>query len=90
MRQVLQKGAIGAALVAAGVLAGGAVPPARLAHGEVRTTAPPQPFQSGSQLSVPLLREIASTLRQIDSRLARLETAAQKLQRAKPERASEN
>ena len=39
---------------------------------------PEQPqFQSGS---VPVLRDISATLHQIDSRLARLETVAQKLQ----------
>jgi hypothetical protein len=32
------------------------------------------------QLSVPLLKEIAATLHQIDARLAKLEIAAQKLQ----------
>ena len=47
-------------------------------------TAPPQAFQTGGQLSVPVLKEIAATLHQIDSRLARLEAVAQKLQTAKP------
>lgn len=90
MRQVLQKGAIGIALVAGGVLAGGALSSVKEAHGEIRTTAPPQSFQTGGQLSVPVLKEIATTLRQIDSRLARLETMAQKLQTAKPAATGEN
>jgi hypothetical protein len=90
MRHVLQKGAIGVALLVAGVLAGGAVPSAKLAHGEIRPTAPPQSFQTGGQLSVPVLKEIAATLRQIDSRLARLESVAQKLQTAKPGIKDEN
>jgi hypothetical protein len=90
MRHVLQKGAIGIALVTGGVLAGGVLPAVKMAHGEIRTTAPPQAFQSGGQLSVPVLKEIATTLRQIDSRLARLETMAQKLQTARPDAAGEN
>jgi hypothetical protein len=80
MRKLLKKGAIGLALVGAGVLAGGTIPSVKLAHGELRSGAPPQAFQSGAQLSVPVLREIAATLQQIDSRLARLEKVAQQLQ----------
>jgi hypothetical protein len=90
MKSLFRQGAIGIALLVVGVLAGGAVPSAKLAHGEVRQTAPPQAFQSGGQLSVPVLKEIAATLRQIDSRLARLESVAQKLQTAKPGRTGEN
>jgi hypothetical protein len=84
MRSNLQKGAIGLALLCAGFLIGGAIPSARIAHGEVRTGPPPEAFQSGGQLSVPVLKEIAATLRQIDSRLARLETVAQKMQTVRP------
>lgn len=84
MRHVLRKGAIGSALVLGGMLAGGSLPSAKVAQGEVRGTAPPAAFQSGGQLSVPILREIAVTLRQMDSRLERLEAIAQKLQRARP------
>ena len=90
MKSVLRQGAIGIALVVAGVLVGGAVPSAKVAHGEIRATAPPQSFQTGGQLSVPVLKEIAATLRQIDSRLARLESVAQKLQTAKPVSTGEN
>jgi hypothetical protein len=90
MKRVLQKGAIGVVLVMAGVLAGGGWPSAKVAQGEIRTTAPPPPFQSGSQQSVPVLKEIAATLRQIDSRLARLESVAQKLQTSKPDRTGVN
>jgi hypothetical protein len=74
----------------AGVFAGGAVTSAKVAHGEIRQTAPPQAFQSGGQLSVPVLKEIAATLRQIDSRLARLESVAQKLQTTKPGTTGQN
>jgi hypothetical protein len=85
MKNVLQKGAIGLALVGAGVLAGGTMPSAKIAHGEIRATAPPQAFQSGAQLSVPILREIATTLRQIDGRLAQLEKVADKMANARPQ-----
>jgi hypothetical protein len=84
LKPVLHKGAIGLALVLGGMLAGGLLPSVKVAHGEIRTPAPPAAFQSGSQLSVPILREIAVTLRQMDSRLERLEAIAQKLQRVRP------
>lgn len=79
-RTKLRNGVIGLVLVSAGILAGAALAPPQQAHGEVRETPAPQAFQSGGQLSVPVLKEIAATLRQIDARLARLETVAQKLQ----------
>lgn len=81
MWSMFEKGAIGLALLGAGMAIGAATPTARTALGEVRTGAPPQAFQSGGQLSVPVLREIAATLHQIDARLAKLESAAQKLQK---------
>jgi hypothetical protein len=80
MRVNLQKGLIAAVLVASSVLAGAVVSTSNRAQGEVRVTPPPVAFQSGGQLSLPLLKEIASTLQQIDARLARLESIAQKLQ----------
>lgn len=67
------------ALAVTGVIVGANLS-SNVAHGEVRGTPEPPAFQSGGQQSVPVLREIAATLRQIDSRLARLETVAQKLQ----------
>ncbi len=70
-------------LLVAGMAAGAAIQSSNTAHGEVRTGPPPTAFQSGSQLSVPILKEIASTLHQMDGRLARLETVAQKLQTQK-------
>jgi hypothetical protein len=70
----------GALLLVAGIVVGASVSTSNVAHGEVRTGPPPTAFQSGGQLSVPILKEIASTLHQIDARLARLETVAQKLQ----------
>jgi hypothetical protein len=71
---------VGVALTVAGGLAGASVSTSNVAHGEVRGTPPPVAFQSGGQLSVPILQEIAATLHQMDARLARLETVAQKLQ----------
>ena len=64
----------------AGMTLWAAIPPTNQAQGEVRATPEPQSFQTGGQLSVPVLREISATLRQIDGRLARLETVAAKLQ----------
>jgi len=80
----LRDGAIAVALITAGIVAGAAFGPPPEAQAEIRATAPPKAFQSGGQLSVPILKEIAATLRQIDSRLARLETVAQKLQATRP------
>jgi hypothetical protein len=90
MTSIWRQGAIGLALATAGALAGGALSSTQIAHGEIRETAPPQSFQTGGQMSVPVLREIAATLRQIDGRLARLEAAAQKLQTSRPGTTGEN
>lgn len=68
---------IGLALAASFILLGAAIPTTNQAHGEVRGTPEQPQFQSGS---VPILREISGTLRQIDARLARLETTVQKMQ----------
>lgn len=85
----LRRIVLGLALGAGCVLAGTAIPTANQALGEVRGTPEQPQFQSGS---VPLLREISTTLHQMDARLARLEVAAQKLQaaaKAKPQRTTE-
>jgi hypothetical protein len=74
------RGFAGGALVIAGMLTGAALDGSSEALGEVRAGPEPTAFQTGGQLSVPVLKEIAATLHQIDSRLARLETVAQKLQ----------
>jgi len=72
-----QKLLIGLALAAGCMLVGAAMPPANQALGEVRAGAPEPPaFQQGT---VPVLRDISATLRQIDGRLGRLETLAQKM-----------
>jgi hypothetical protein len=68
---------IGLALAAGCMLVGTTIPMANQALGEV-SGRPEQPTFTTS--SVPLLREISATLRQMDGRLARLETLAQKIQ----------
>ncbi len=81
LRQTL----IGLLLVAAGAIAGASMTTTREAHAEIRATPQPPAFQSGGQLSVPVLKEIAATLHQMDSRLARLEALAQKMQTRRTE-----
>ena len=83
-RQGLRDTLLGGVLLIAGMIVGAAATTSNVAQGEIRTTPPPQAFQSGGQLSVPVLKEIAATLHQIDGRLARLETVAQKLQTQRP------
>jgi hypothetical protein len=79
-RASLYRCVLGIVLATAGVVVGSAITMSNEAHGEVRATPEPMSFQSGGQLSVPVLKEIAATLHQIDARLSRLEVAAQKLQ----------
>ena len=68
------------ALTGAGAIVGANLSTTNVAHGEVTAGQERRTFESGGQQSVPILREIAATLRQMDGRLARLETAAQKMQ----------
>ena len=81
-RLQLRDGLFGFALVGTGIVAGAALAPSHEAHAEIRATPSPPAFQSGGQLSVPVLKEIAATLHQIDARLARLESVAQKMQKS--------
>jgi hypothetical protein len=69
----------GVLLVGVGAVVGSVATEPRSAWGEVRAPAAVPHFQSGDQLSLPLLQEISATLRQIDSRLARLEAVAKLL-----------
>jgi hypothetical protein len=72
-----QKSLIGLALAAGCMLVGATIPTTNQALGEVRGGAPEPPaFQQGT---VPVLRDISATLHQIDGRLARLESLAQKM-----------
>jgi hypothetical protein len=75
-RNTLNRWIASAALVAAGVTVGIALESSSTAIGQ--QTPPPVAFQSGGQLSLPILKEISATLHQMDARLARLETAALK------------
>jgi hypothetical protein len=71
---------VGMGLLGAGFLAGsGAMPPSE-ARGEVTIAPPPKAFETGGQLSVPILKEMSATLHQMDARLARMETVASLLQ----------
>lgn len=70
-----------AALLLTGMLIGSAISPPSTAWGEVEPPQPPKTFQSGSQISVPILRDIAATLHQMDARMARLEAIARELQK---------
>lgn len=69
--------AFGSVFAVACMIVGASVSTTKQAHGEVTGTPEPPTFQAGS---VPVLREIAATLRQMDARLARLEVTAQKMQ----------
>ena len=71
------------ALVGAGVLIGAGWSPMGATNAVAQPADQPQHFQSGGQLALPVLMEIAATLKQMDARLARLETAAQQLRPAR-------
>ena len=71
----------GMAMLVAGLILGSTVTRPMTAWGEIRDSMPIQPhFESGDQVSVPVLREIAAILRQMDGRLARMEVVAQEFQ----------
>src|SRR5262249_24403136 len=72
-----QKLLIGLALAAGCMLVGATIPMANQAHGEGRGVPENRPVVD---TSVPILREISATLRQMDGRLERLEIVAQKMQ----------
>lgn len=46
------------------------------ARAEVRRSPTPQAFLSGGERSLPILREISATLKQMDARLAKIEKVA--------------
>jgi len=68
---------IGLVLGAGCVVVGASLPTINQAHGEVRGTAEAPAFERSG---VPVLREISTTLRQMDARLAKLEVIGQKIQ----------
>lgn len=75
----LRSALIGAGLVGVGMMLGSTVNRPSDAWGEILSSAPPQSFKSGSQISVPVLEDIAATLHQIDGRLSRLEVIAKQM-----------
>jgi hypothetical protein len=79
-RQIMTRVASAIALAAGGMFVGANLMTTNMAHGEVRGTPEPPAFQAGDQLALPILRDISVTLHQMDARIARLETAAQKFQ----------
>lgn len=82
-RDIFYKWIATGGLLLVGIGIGSGLQTANTAHGEVRTGPPPTSFKSGSQLSIPILKEIAATLHTMDARLAKLEAAAQKMQTQK-------
>jgi hypothetical protein len=79
-RQKMTRAVSAIALAASGVLVGANLSTTNVAQGEVRGTPEPPAFQTGDQLALPILRDMSVTLHQMDGRLARLESVAQKLQ----------
>ncbi len=75
----LRPAAAAVAALLAGIVIGSAMSPPSTARAEVEPPQPAQSFQSGGQMSVPVLKDIATTLHQMDARLARLETVAQQM-----------
>ena len=73
-KQAFVKFVAAALLITTGVLIGRWIP-ASVAHAESRQVAPREHFKSGGQVSIPILKEIAGTLRSIDGRLARVESS---------------
>ena len=67
-------------IASAGVIVGANCTTSNVAHGETQPSPMSPPFLKGDQLALPVLKDIATTLRQMDSRLARLESVAQRLQ----------
>jgi hypothetical protein len=62
-----------AALLLAAFWLGSAVPPRTAATAEIQKTESKEPFLAGDERSIPILKEIAATVKQIDARLERIE-----------------
>ncbi len=60
-------------LASAAYVVGVASRPTATAEAGVRQTTPKQHFLTGDQQSVPILQDIAATLKQIDARVAKIE-----------------
>ncbi len=52
---------------------GTSVPPRTAATAEIQQTESKEPFLAGDERSIPILKEIATTVKQIDARLERIE-----------------
>jgi hypothetical protein len=76
----LQRVVLALVLVVTGVMVGSTLPTTKQARGELQLTPEPDSFKTGGQLSVPILKDISTTLHQIDERMARIEAVFQKLQ----------
>ena len=72
----LRRTGLMAGMICLAVMVGMALSPLTNVQAEVRTPAVPENVPSSGAQAVPVLREIAATLRQIDGRLARLERMA--------------
>jgi Tfp pilus assembly protein PilN len=71
--------ATSAALIAAGWFLGAVATRPSTALAQVHNAAPDQHFLAGDQLSLPLLQEMVTTLQQMDTRLAHLESIADRV-----------
>jgi hypothetical protein len=79
-RQKIKRVITALALATGGALVGANLTTTRIARAEVHPAPEPPSFQTGDQLALPVLREMSVTLHQIDARLGRLETVAQRVQ----------
>jgi hypothetical protein len=71
-RRLRRLAAVGIIVLGA-YLAGSLLRPPRAANADVRHSPPRQAFLAGGERAVPILQDIAATLKRIDDRLARLE-----------------
>jgi hypothetical protein len=57
---------------------GSAVPPRTAVTAEIKQPESAEPFLAGDERSIPVLKEIAATVKQIDARLERIEKFIEK------------
>jgi hypothetical protein len=62
-----------AVLLLAAFWLGSAIPPRIARTGELQPTGATEPFLAGDERSIPVLKDILATVKQIDARLERLE-----------------
>ena len=73
-----------AGLIVVGLVGGTLIPPPHVSWAQDRVAPMPPAFKSGDQLSLPILHDIATTLHQIDGRMARLEIVFKELTKPRP------